>query len=273
MTQQHDGEQPQDPDPTGVRELLAGLRDRGSMPHDVSARIRARLAEEQRARAGEGAPAEGDPGAAVPFVRPARRPSRAARWIGGLAAAAAVVLGGSVAVQQLTVGGDSDSAGAPVAEQEAGSASTRADDEAADGSASTSSAPSATATTSSPTSTAPGVASGSTTTTTSDGELGTLVRHRSGHDYTASEVQAYVDGDRSSLAPTGAELVAGDETPCLGRGEATVGEAVILDDGSYDGRPAILVARDVESSRTRSVQVYDRESCEPVAIVEGPLPR
>ena len=40
----------QDQDPTGMRHLLASLRESGPMPDDLAERIRATLADEQAAR-------------------------------------------------------------------------------------------------------------------------------------------------------------------------------------------------------------------------------
>lgn len=92
---------PDEPDTTGIRELLAGLPDPGPMPDDLVARIEARLAQERSAQEQGTPPA---PSAPVPqdhrvldlaTERNRRRPGRTLVWLGaaaaGLVATAAVV--------------------------------------------------------------------------------------------------------------------------------------------------------------------------------------
>ena len=72
------GQPDPDDDPTGVRALLASLPDPGPMPADLVSRITASIAAEH---------------AAARTVLPLRRPRRPLWRTGGIAAAAAVVLG------------------------------------------------------------------------------------------------------------------------------------------------------------------------------------
>lgn len=90
-----------DEDPTGMSRLLAGLKESGPMPDDLSDRIRASLGEEQSARAGpdttrsDEEPEEGTfwPGAQDGGRGPTRRTHAPGRWVLGIAAAAALALG------------------------------------------------------------------------------------------------------------------------------------------------------------------------------------
>lgn len=103
--------QPDDVDPTGIRDLLASLPDPGPMPEDLVARIEARLEVERAHRAG-GAPLDPSSGATVARAaddvfdlaaeRSHRRP---ARTVAVLGAAAAGLLVTTVAVTQL-IGSD-----------------------------------------------------------------------------------------------------------------------------------------------------------------------
>ncbi|WP_131106319.1 hypothetical protein [Ornithinimicrobium sufpigmenti] len=104
---------PDEADPTGIRELLAGLPDPGPMPEDLVRRIEARLEVEQAAR---------EQGATHPLGRHAdrvvdlasergrRRPGRTLAWLG--AAAAGLVVTAAVVPQLVdgTGGGDSGTA-------------------------------------------------------------------------------------------------------------------------------------------------------------------
>jgi hypothetical protein len=94
-------ESPED-DPTGVRNLLAGLRDPGPMPPELSARISAALADEQTRR-------EAELHEVINLTEHRRRRSR---WILPAAAAAAVVVaGGGLVLNGLGGFGGSQSAG------------------------------------------------------------------------------------------------------------------------------------------------------------------
>lgn len=86
-----------DQDPTGMRHLLAGLKESGPMPDDLSDRIRASLEQEQAARTGS-ASGSGDGGAFWSEMdsderAPGRRRHPAGRWVLGIAVAAVLALG------------------------------------------------------------------------------------------------------------------------------------------------------------------------------------
>lgn len=100
--------QPDDTDPTGIRDLLAALPDPGPMPEDLVARIQARLDVEQAHRASTVPAASGATVARVAdgvvdlaAERGRRRP---ARTVAVLGAAAAGLLVTSVALAQLVDG-------------------------------------------------------------------------------------------------------------------------------------------------------------------------
>lgn len=115
---------PDDPDPTGVRSLLANLPAPGKMPEDLVARIAQSLELEQQRRSANGphGSAEGsdrtdsvtplsagggaDDGAVISLdaVRQRRRPGRTVLWLGG---AAAVAMVATLSVNQFFEG-DSD---------------------------------------------------------------------------------------------------------------------------------------------------------------------
>ena len=85
-------------DPTGIRDLLAGLPDPGPMPDDLVRRIEARLEVEQTAREQESSRSLGrhaDRVVDLAAQRSTRRPGRTLAWLGaaavGLVATAAVV--------------------------------------------------------------------------------------------------------------------------------------------------------------------------------------
>lgn len=92
---------PQDPDPTGIRDLLAALPDPGPMPQDLVDRISSRLAMEQAHR--DGSDAAGNftrPDAVLDLAaeRSRRRPARTVAYLG---VAAAGLLLTTVAVGEL----------------------------------------------------------------------------------------------------------------------------------------------------------------------------
>ena len=88
-----------DNDPTGMRHLLAGLKESGPMPADLNERIRASLADEQAARSGESAGDASDESSTFWRTmddeggRPLRPRRSGAPWILGAAAATVVALG------------------------------------------------------------------------------------------------------------------------------------------------------------------------------------
>lgn len=86
-----------DQDPTGMRHLLAGLKESGPMPDDLSDRIRASLEQEQAGRPGA-ASGDGDGGAFWSEMDAdqrggGRRRHPAGRWVLGIAAAVVLALG------------------------------------------------------------------------------------------------------------------------------------------------------------------------------------
>lgn len=86
-----------DRDPTGMSHLLAGLKESGPMPDDLSDRIRARLEQEQGARGGPSQGTREDGAFWSEMVSDERRPARgrnpAGRWVLGIAVAAVLALG------------------------------------------------------------------------------------------------------------------------------------------------------------------------------------
>jgi len=111
----------QEPDPTGVRALLAALPDPGPMPAEVTARITASLqrAQEQRNRASGATPAVSS--------LPQRRRSRAPHVLAAAASVAAVALAGVVLLDQV-VGDGSLGDMAAVYRGSTGSAGSAADE-------------------------------------------------------------------------------------------------------------------------------------------------
>lgn len=215
-------------DPTGMRDLLARLRDPGPMPPELVARIQARLGQEQHDRQGHGA----SPVTSAPFgasTEPARagRTPRTGRWIIGAAAAAAVLVGGGAAYQVMTLvsGGDgasNDAGGAP-----APAASTTG--EAGD---------------------APSGTPSSTSREASTGRTG-FVLSVSGRDYTqdrlAAEATEAVDdpsevpvgsSESPSIGPLGSRQGAQD---CAEKLSGSRVEPVLVDVGTFDGTAGVLL--------------------------------
>jgi hypothetical protein len=95
-----------DPDPTGIRSLLASLPDPGPMPEELVERITTSLREEQRRREAVPAATAEDRGRVVSLEeeRQRRRPTRV---LSALGAAAAVAVAATVATSQLFGGGTS----------------------------------------------------------------------------------------------------------------------------------------------------------------------
>lgn len=291
-----------EPDPTGVRELLSGLPDPGPMPDDVAARISARLRaeQEQSGAPGESAGAGGSTereaagvhapsthpggggsqddgstqdrdGAAlvVPLTGgqgtsgsgPARRTrSSAPRWIGGLAAAAALVLGGGLAIQQLGDGGDAavsgDAAEAPSAQAAPSTATTSAaEPEAPEGAADEGLS---TATGSSTT--------GSSTTkgsSTSAVPQSTDRYYAMSHDFTTAELEDVAAGRRGDLNPDPTISPIGPGSidcagPITAATEGTGWDPGTWVQASLDGEPALVVAGGADEPEVR---VYDPVTC------------
>lgn len=234
----------EEPDPTGVRDLLAGMRDPGPMPDELAERIRSRLADEQEDRTGSGA---------ITPLRPRR-----VRWVPVLAAAAALVVGGGLAWSTLRPLSGADSGAAPAAESgEAqrsegsaadGAASPRDDEEGAQQPGDEGS------TTASSTATSSASSSGTAP------AAGVLVLE-SGHDYTpgglAREAGRQVsDASSAKTDPT----ASGPVQDCLADVRtASGGRPVMLDLARYDGAPAVVVVTDLDGRR--QAWVYPR-SCD-----------
>lgn len=245
----------EEPDPTGVRDLLAGLRDPGPMPDELAERIRRRLADEQHERTGSRA--------ATPL-----HPRRRTRWVPVLAAAAALVVGGGLAWTTLRpLTGADDSAGSVA---ESGGSAGEAGDEAADDAAPSSSTASASSTSASSTSTETGSASSTPTQTGSSTQSGDgQARGKaapmvlmSGDDYTGDRFAAQarrqlsravdLSGPIGPSASTGSTGSTGtvDIEHCAARArELSGGRPVLLDVARYDGAPAVVVVTDHAGTR------------------------
>lgn len=220
-------------DPTGVSHLLAGLKETGPMPPDLTERIHASLEGEQIARE-SAARTSGDGAAGLPpgaseqgfwnemdstTAAPPRRSSRAGRWVLGLAAAAVLVMGvgGIFAIRADNSGGDS-AADAPAASQEdAGEAGK----------------------TSSASSAGPG-----------GGEVPAFAVTQSNTDYTqgdlASQARDLISDPGSAEELTddstlGSLSTAAGAKDCLGRLGNTDLQPVVVDVAEFEGEPGVLL--------------------------------
>lgn len=218
-----------DNDPTGMRHLLAGLKESGPMPADLNERIRASLADEQAARAGESVGDASDESST--FWRtmddeggPALRRRRSgAPWILGAAAATVVALG--VGGLMLRDGGSQNSSAA--APEQAASAS----DEAGGS----------------------GERSDSSATSSDDDEVPAFVVTASGTDYTragvADTAAKLLDNptefpDNTNDKALGTLTTAAGATDCLGRLGQPQMQAVVIDVARFDGRDGLLLIGD-----------------------------
>lgn len=131
-----------DQDPTGMRHLLAGLKETGPMPADLARRIHASLEDERTDTAHKTGP-EGtssfwttmDDQELDTGPTPLRRRRSAAPWILGAAAATVVALGvGGLMLRDSGPAGSGDSAGAAAPQTSAATSSDSARSEAKDGS-------------------------------------------------------------------------------------------------------------------------------------------
>lgn len=102
---------PDDADPTGIRELLAGLPDPGPMPDDLVRRIEARLEIEQTARAQEAPHSLGRHANRVVDLATERSRRRPGRTLAVLGAVAAGLVATTVVAPQLLGGQDSADVG------------------------------------------------------------------------------------------------------------------------------------------------------------------
>lgn len=245
----------EDKDPTGMRHLLASLKESGPMPSDLNDRIHASLAQEHEARgtsATEPTTDDADGGSAFWGAmdedgadRPRRRRA-AAPWILGAAAATVVALGVGGLMLNQNDGGSADSAAAT-----ADSSRTAADK---DGAA------------------APGAASPS-----ADDEVPAFVITASGSDYSTSTV---ADGaskllDNPTKFPAnnddqalGTMTTAAGATDCLARLGSPEMQAVVIDVARFDGKDGLLlVAQSLPDGAARAWAITD--GCEP--IWKGPI--
>lgn len=210
-----------DQDHTGMRRLLAGLKESGPMPDDLSKRIRASLAQEQVAR-GDGEETafwdEMDEGGA-----PRREKRPVGRWVLGLAAAAVVVagVGGVLAAQ-----GDDGSSPTGSAAAESGTP------ESSGGEASA------------------GTSAGSSADSSTPSQVPAFVVTDSGHEYTrenlpekAAELVADPLGvpDLEDLGTVGAMSTAAGVEDCLGRLGHRELQPVVVDVAHFDGTPGLLI--------------------------------
>lgn len=217
----------EDQDPTGMRHLLAGLKETGPMPDDLSDRIRASLADEEAARSGD-APDEGATDGAGFWqdgdddgVVPLRR--RPMPWILGAAAGTVVALGVGGLMLSGNAGQDAANSGAPEQHNAQTSGSTGSDG-----------------------------ATGAPT-PSADDEVPAFAITASGTDYTRDTV---ADGaakllDNPTEFPTneddqalGTMTTAAGATDCLGRLGQPQMQAVVIDVAKFDGRSGLLLIAD-----------------------------
>lgn len=103
----HETSEPEEVDPTGVRDLLSSLGDPGPMPPALVSRIQCSLDEAARERSATpptpaAAPHPAAPALSTPTDLDAARSRRRARWVFPVAAAAAVLLvGGAFGIAAL----------------------------------------------------------------------------------------------------------------------------------------------------------------------------
>lgn len=248
-----------EPDPTGMRDLLAGLGDPGPMPDELVERIRARLEAEDQ---GRGEPTTGSTGSTAapatvthaPFgsdreSRASGRTPRTGRWILGAAAAAAVVLGGGTVLKTFVTDASQDI-----------SAPSDMNEDAGGGNEAAGSAPSS---------------------STDAGDMASskagIVLSVSGRNYTRdalaeqaadtltspAEVPEH-SNEAPSIGPMGTQRGAAD---CLSEHTDPPVDPLLVDVATFDGRPGfLLVARDGEEVRAWAVTQDCREIWDPVTL-------
>lgn len=236
-------------DPTGMRHLLASLKESGPMPADLNDRIRASLADEHAARVDNETATDGhDEGSAFwqameeDGVRPLRRRRRAMPLILGAAAATVVALG--VGGLMLKGGGGQETA----SDAPAGAAAKETSGSAEQGDGASGGAPSA------------------------DSEVPAFVITASGSDYTQDTV---ADGaakllDNPTEFPTnsndkalGTMTTAAGATDCLARLGQPQMQAVVIDVARFDGKDGLLlVAESLPDGPSRAWAVTS--GCEPI---------
>lgn len=221
---------PEDQDPTGMRHLLAGLRESGPMPDDLAERIRVSLEDEQRSRSphpGADDTADAEPGFWTTMDDPAGAspPHRSRRSAGPLllgAAAATVIALGVGGLVLRDSGPDAASprtADAPAATSETSAGSTVATD------------------------------SGSA----EKGDVPAFAITASGVDYQrdtlAGKAAALLDDPTSAATASddralGTLTTAAGATDCLGRLGQPQMNAVVVDVATFDGTQGLLLIGD-----------------------------
>ncbi|AKT50864.1 hypothetical protein [Arsenicicoccus sp. oral taxon 190] len=263
MTSPHPStSRPDDEDPTGVRDLLASLPDPGPMPPDLVARINASLEAEAHGRRitpapGHGAPGERPIATVVPFDGATRRRPSGRRLFGAVLGAAAAVSVFGVVASNLVDHGQSSSS----------SAAANLNGDASSVRSAPSTSPSA------PLSTSP-----STTSQTDPGSAGAATAPLAPE---APAVQIRLARSPlpggAALAAYGRGLLQSPWTPptphtveqpgvgpigtptgvreCLAAVHGAASGRIAAEIGSYQGRPAVLIAVEQGSDR-RQVGVY-----------------
>ncbi|KRE39080.1 hypothetical protein ASG73_01625 [Janibacter sp. Soil728] len=236
-------------DPTGMRHLLASLKESGPMPADLNDRIRASLADEQAARAGDaGDAAAGDADGESGFwgamdepgPTPLRRRRPVAPWILGAAAATVIALG--VGGLMLKNGGGQE-ASSDAAAQSGSSAQPTADRGAP-----------------------------ADATPSADSEVPAFVITASGADYSkatlADGAAKLLDNptefpDNTDDKALGTMTTAAGATDCLARLGQPQMQAVVIDVARFDGKDGLLlIAESLPDGPSRAWAVTS--GCEPI---------
>lgn len=234
-----------DQDPTGMSHLLAGLKESGPMPDDLSDRIRASLEQEQTARRDPSR----DDGAFWSEMdsderRPARRRHPAGRWVLGIAVAAVLALGvGGVLVLGSDESDETDGASG-------GPATSAPADEGGD---------------------SPSSSDGSGSSATPSQVPAFAITHTES-DYSRANLQekaADLEADpRGAPDLTDASLLDGMDTAaaasdCLARLGQPELQPVVLDVATFDGEDGLLlVAEEAPAGKVRAWAVTT--GCEPI---------
>lgn len=242
----------QDQDPTGMRHLLASLRESGPMPDDLAERIRATLADEQAARTDPdraGAPDEDslaeDEGSGFWSTMsepdgPRRRRS-VAPWILGAAAATVVALGVGGLMLSQSGSDEAGSAGDAAPMQTSTQRSATESSAAADGSE-------------------------------AGGEVPAFSITASGTDYTrsslGSEAATLLEDPTQAPEPKndkvlGTLTTAAGATDCLTRLGQPQLQAVVIDVATFEGKDGLLlIAQTPPDGEARAWAITS--GCEPI---------
>lgn len=269
MNTSHDGDPAAEPDPTGMRELLASLPDPGPMPPEVSQRITASLRQEQQRRSWrvdqpqqEGTHRSSRAGSVTPL---ASRRSRAPHLLAAAAAVAAVAVAGTVVAGQLGDGtmvgemasldwdgggGDDSAGGAGEESSGSGSQASSLEAEDSDGEAAGESAPEGDG---AALDSLPGGGEDSAAATVAPlvGEVLLIVVTEPLTSSTfAVGASSAVEQSRASSAPADSGLTPQTARPCLAAtGAAADQEVWVVGEIALDGEPAVLVVADGEQTQ------------------------